>query len=216
MLPADGAGVRLAGGRHLRHRTDDRTRQSTEAQCQRLANTVKCGENAALANGDHFVFQPLERRQSPQRTEVLDLLGQAMHVAPHITVEARQPSAVKVARLAQKFMEGLFGVRQVFESLRVRYGQWPATQRIPRGLSQCGFVDEQPRFLHPHRNHANNRQRRVDCAPFQGLANLLLTLVHRFTFGVAVHEEQVARIQLDTLGDAFKELPGWIPKTTQV
>ena len=181
-----------------------------------LTNTVEYGKNAAPTNADHLVFQLLERRQSTQRTKVRDQLGQAMHVVPHVTVEARQPSAVKVARLAKKFMERLFRVCQVFESLRVGYGQRPATQRIPRGLPQRGFINEQPSFLHPHRNHANNRQRRVDLAFPQGFANLLLALVHRFTFGIPVHEEQVARIQLDALGDTLKELPGWIPKATQV
>ena len=111
-------------------------------------------------------------------------------------------------------MEGLLGVRQVFESLRVWYVQRLATQRIACGLPQCGLVDEQPRFLHPHRNDANNRQRFVNRAPFQGLANFSLTLVYRFVLGVSVYKKQVAGIQLDTLGDALEEFPGWIPETT--
>lgn len=113
-------------------------------------------------------------------------------------------------------MEDLFGVRQVLECLRVWQLQGLATERIPRRLPQRGLVDEQPRLLHPHRNDANSRQRLVSRTPPQGLANLCLALVYRLALGVSVNEEQIARIQLDTFGDALIEFPGRISKTTQI
>ena len=117
------------------------------------------GQNAVLPKGIHLMFHLLERRQFTQQTEIIDLLGHAMHVASHIPDETLQPTTSKAARLVQELMEDLLGVRQVFEILRVGYVQPLATLGITCGLPQGGFIDEQPRFLHPYRNDANDRQR---------------------------------------------------------
>jgi hypothetical protein len=51
------------------------------------------------------MFHLLERRQFAQQTEIVDVLGHAMHVASHIPDEAANPPAAKAARLTQQFME---------------------------------------------------------------------------------------------------------------
>ena len=103
------------------------------------------------------MFHLLERRQFTEQTEIIDLLGHAMHVASHIPNETLQSTAAEAARLVQELMEDLLGVRQVFELLRIGYVQRLPTLGISCGLPQRGFIDEQPRFLHPNRNDANNR-----------------------------------------------------------
>ena len=138
-----------------------------------------------------------------------------MHVPSHIPDETLQSTAAKFAGLIQQIMENLLRVREFFQFLRVGHTQRPPTLRISRGLPQRRFIDQQPRFLHPHRNHANHRWS-VNRALLQGLANFIHTFLDRFPLGIPVHEEQIARIQLDTPGDALEKSKRGVLEPTQI
>lgn len=71
------------------------------------------------------------------------------------------------------------------------------TLGIARGPSQCGSIDEQPRFLHPYWNNANNWQH-ADFAALQRTVNFSPSIFYWFPLSVTVHEKHVARIQFDT------------------
>ena len=132
----------------------------------------------ALPMTSHLIFQLPESGQFAQKTKITNLLGHALYALAQIPLEMFQPSALKAARLTQQLSEIFLGICQIFEPAHIRYGQGLATRWIPGSHSQGGLVNEQPRFLHSHRNDADDRQCLPSLAPFQSLANFFRTLLH--------------------------------------
>ncbi len=132
----------------------------------------------ALPMTSHLIFQLPESGQFAQKTKITNLLGHALYALAQIPLEMFQPSALMVARLTQQFMENSFGIRKIFEPPQIRHGQGLATRWISGSYSQGELVNEQPCFLHSHRNDADDQQDLSSLAPFQSLANFFRTLLH--------------------------------------
>ena len=164
----------------------------------------------------HLVFQLPESSQFTQETKITNFLGHTLYTLAQIPIETLQPSALKTARMAQQLSEVFLGIYQIFEPSHIRHGQGLATRWIPRGNPQGGFVNQQPRFLHSHRNDTNDRQGPSSIAPFQRHADFFPALLHRFALGVPMHEEQIAGIQLHALVDAPGQFSGRFREPSQI
>ncbi len=132
----------------------------------------------ALLMTSHSLFQFPESSQSTQKTKITNLLGHALYALAQIPLEMFQPSALKATRLTQQLSEIFLGICQIFEPPQIRHGQGLATRWISGSYSQGELVNEQPCFLHSHRNDADDRQDLSSLAPFQSLANFFRTLLH--------------------------------------
>jgi len=142
----------------------------------------------------------LESGKPAQGRVIFDQISQAVN--PGSWVEPSQASRAQAAGGREKLPEDVFGIRDILELLKRRNFQ----RHTASGIVGCGaqgrLIEEQPGFLHPDRNDTDRSLLGT------GFAKMLPNLHHpglsALAFGVAMDEQQIARIQgespLDFLG----------------
>ena len=87
--------------------------------------------------------------------------------------------------------------------------------RIARGVPQRSFVDEQPRFLHSHRDHTDHRRCSYSGLP-PGTVYFCQAIFDGSTLGVSMDEEQIGGIQFNAPVYAFRKAIRWIRHAPQI
>lgn len=156
--------------------------------------------------------QPSKRRQPEKRLKVVDVVGYAAPVAR--AVEAPQTTAAKTACLTQEFVEQRLGIRQALDLSDAWQGKPLVAVGIAGSAPQGGFVDKQPRFLHPDRDHGYRNS--MYPARSYGIGYFLQTMLDSSVLGVPMDKYQITGKQLDCLRYALEELLRRDRQATQI
>ncbi len=138
-----------------------------------------------------------------------------MDMKSHVSPESFQPSTLVAARLTEKVMKDLLGVRRPFETIQIGNVQGLTALRIPGSLAQRDLIEKQPGFLHPHRNHTHYGGCRLP-ALSQCFADLLSAMIDWCSFGIPMNEQQFTRIKINTQRDAIFKSLGRMVQAAQV
>ncbi len=111
-------------------------------------------------------------------------------------------------------MKLLFRIGQLLDAIQGGQVESHLAVRTIGRAAQRWLVEEEPGLLHAHRNHAHRRRGRVE--PVERGADLLEPMLTRLALGIAVHEQQITRIELDGRLDALVQRLGWRRKLAQI
>jgi len=101
----------------------------------------------------NIVLQGAESRQGTQRAEIFDVLREpSCHLGDS---EIRPASSVQFTRIAQYLVKPGFWIRQILASSQGRQVQRNSAGGITGSEPDGGFIEKEPRLLHPDRNHSD-------------------------------------------------------------
>lgn len=156
-------------------------------------------------------LQSLEGRQPSQRREILDELGQS--VGPRGWMEPAQPPGTQAARLVEKLVEERLGICKLLQPVERRNREADLPAWVVCRQAESRLVKQEPGFLHADRDDTNRRRL---CLIFQRPPDLGDTRFSWFPLGIAVHEQEVARIKLQGREDLLFESFWRLPESPQV
>jgi hypothetical protein len=121
-------------------------------------------------------------------------------------IEASPPARRQLTRYTKRFEQDLLGVGERLRSSPVRQGQSNTAVRIP-GCQPYGSLGEQePRFGHLHRNDCKARRVLRQPRSLEGMCDLFVSRSRLGILGIAMHEQQIAWVQVHGRLDAREQV----------